>query len=208
MVSVSCTYNTHKYEQYGIYSDGIRPVHIHMYFVRIYVQRYVYMCIGVRILYVLYVLIRPIRKTYNTYKIIRTNIRTYVHKNTYNYTYRIRTITESRSQYVHIRTCKTADVSGSESVEVCIAMPRRKKLGREGGREGDRHKTERVNEKAVCRWGGGGGGEGGKEGGRERGNATLVPSSSGCSNLATPEKPIHSAGAPATSPLGLWGFGL
>ena len=48
-------------------------------------------------------------------------------------------------------------------------MPRRKKLGREGGREGDRHKTERVNEKAVCRWGGGGGGEGGKEGGREGG---------------------------------------
>ena len=91
MVSVSCTYNTHKYEQYGIYSDGIRPVHIHMYFVRIYVQRYVYMCIGVRILYVLYVLIRPIRKTYNTYKIIRTNIRTkYVHKNRYIYTYRIR----------------------------------------------------------------------------------------------------------------------
>ena len=33
---------------------------------------------------------------------------------------------------MHIRTYKTADVSGSKSVEVCIAVPRRKKLGREG----------------------------------------------------------------------------
>ena len=50
-----------------------------------------YMCNGARILYVLYVRTRTIRNTYNTYKIIRTNIRTkYIHKNRYIYTYRIR----------------------------------------------------------------------------------------------------------------------
>ena len=115
MASVFCTYNTHKYVHCTI-RNIFRPVRIHMY---LYVYKDTYE-------YVLYVQWCTYHEsiTIRSKLYVQMYVQIYVHKNTNSYTHRTRTITESKSHYVHVRTCKTADVPCLQSVHCWLLLLR------------------------------------------------------------------------------------